>query len=284
MKKIISLIVMSMFLLNFAVALSVTDVDSSPSEISPGDKVSVILTVDNNLNADAKDVSVMLDLKDVPFAPFQSSSEQLIDEINEGDSEEMEFNLIAFPDSDSGIYKIPVKIIYLIDDEEKTSEGLISLMISADPKIEVSIEDTLLIKGENSNLNIRITNSGLGNAKLLSVRLNPSSGIKIVGLDNVYIGNIDSDDFDSSEFNIFVNENSPSNINFPITIKYRDSQNKEITENKNVVVRAYTQDQAVELGLISKSNTLMVVGVIVFLVLIYILYKSIKKRRKNSEY
>jgi len=284
--KIITIIIgiiLLVSMISIVSALTVESVSSNPSEIKPGEKVRVSLVIENNLNADTEDVTVSLDLNNVPFAPYLSSNEVTFDDINEDKDKEARFELIADADSDSGTYKIPVKITYYVEDELKSSEGLISLIISAEPEIDLSADGGVLIKGQNAELTIKIVNSGLGDAGLLSLKIGTGIGIRVIGNDKMYIGDVDSDDFDSVDFKVSISENAPSTVNLPVEIKYRDSRNKEIIENINLDLITYTTKQAQNLGLIKKSNTTSIVIGIVFILILYIIYRKIRKARRNKK-
>ena len=267
-------------------ALTISSVSSNPTEVAPGEEVKLIIEIENNLGKDVKNVVVNLDLEeDSPFAPYKCSSQVIIEEIDDSDEEDVKFDLITNSDAKSGVYKIPVKISYMIVDGNESkleSKGLVSLIINAKPELYVSIEDGMLIKGRNNELIIKIVNSGLGDARLLSLKLGSVSGIKILGSDNTYIGNIDSDDFDTAEFDISINENIQSSISLPVEITYRNSRNEEITENMNLVLKIYSEEEAIELGLIKKNNSLIYVGIGVILILSYVIYRVQKKRKLKS--
>ncbi|MCK4647366.1 hypothetical protein KAT24_00355 [Candidatus Pacearchaeota archaeon] len=261
-------------------ALTISSVSSNPTEVAPGEEVRLIIEIENNLGEDVENVVVSLDLEDSPFAPYRCSSQVIIEEIDDDDEEDAKFDLITNSGAKSGVYKIPVKISYGDDDE---SEGLISLIINAKPELYISIEDGMLIKGRNNELIIKIVNSGLGDAGFLSLKLGSILGIKILGSDNTYIGNIDSDDFDTAEFDISINENVQSSISLPVEITYRNSRNEEITENKNLVLKIYSEEEAIELGLIKKNNSLIYVGVGMILILSYVVYRNVKKRKRKKK-
>ncbi|MBU3906891.1 MAG: hypothetical protein KKA64_01440 [Nanoarchaeota archaeon] len=285
-RKILTLIVASIFviaLIQSLAALTISSVDSNPSEIAPGEKVSLNIEIQNNLNDDAEEVVVVLDLTQVPFSPYQSSNEQTIEEIKEDDEEKFKFELIADSDAKSGNYKIPVKISYKIGDEIKDSRGLVSLLVNAKPEISLSVDNSALIKGKENNLNIKIINSGLGEAKLLSIEILLVSGVKVTGADNIYIGNLDSDDFDVAEFKVFIQDDASSSPVILVKINYRDSANNQKTEDFNLPVKAYTQKEATELGLISKNNNLLYIGIVIAVVLVFIIYRKIRKRRRLAK-
>ena len=52
-KIIIASLILAIYLISFASALTISSVKSSPNEISPGEKVDVMLRIENNQNNDA---------------------------------------------------------------------------------------------------------------------------------------------------------------------------------------------------------------------------------------
>jgi hypothetical protein len=271
-------------------ALTITSTTSVPTEVQPGEKIELTLNIENDLSEDITSVVISLDLTSltnpVPFAPYQSSNEYMIDEIDEGDKEKAKFDLIALPNAESGTYKIPVKVNYLLSDGTAVSGqsiGIVSAIINAKPGIELSLENSGLVKGTKGELSIKIINSGMGESKFLSVKLNRANGIKIIGSDKVYIGTIESNDFDSADFEIFVNSNSITPINLPIELTYTDSMNNQITESKILPVAVYTQEEAIKMGLTQKNNTFQIVIAVVLVLTLYIIYRRAKKKNKNKK-
>lgn len=263
-------------LIGIASAVTITSVSSSPSRVNPGENVDISLTLKNNFDYDLKNVLVGLDLKNVPFAPYQQGSERVISELDEDDSESISFGLTALADAASGTYKVPVTISY----NSTIKTDYISITINAAPKLDLSYEGTI-IKGRNGELSIKVINSGLGEVKLLSMKLEDVPGIKILGEKYVYIGNIESDDYDSSEFKVYVEGNANSILTLLVRLNYQDSLNKNYEEEKTLTIRAYSLEEAQNLGLEGKSNAMMIIGVIGFLALVYILYRIIKKRKRD---
>lgn len=268
-----------------ASALTVDSVTSNPKEIQPGEKFSLDLKIENNLNQNIENVVVSLDLsKTLYFAPYQSSNEVRIESINQDDSEKANFDLIASSDAISGTYTIPVKITYdLSSGTNGTPEDfIISATISAKPNIEVSSENNILIKGTSGKLTVKIINSGLGGSKFLSINIQQVSGIRITSPGSVYIGNIDSNDFDTADFNVFVDSNALSSINVPVEITYLDSSNNEVTEDKTILINTYTQKEAISLGLVSKNNSFLIIISLVGVLVLFLIYRRIRKRNRNK--
>ena len=267
--------------LNFISAVSITDVSSSPQEIVPGEIVNIIIEIENIFEYNVYNLNVKLDLSgNIPLAPYQSSSEKFLDELEEGDEEDFKFNLIVLPETSSGIYKIPVEINY--EDEEgniSTKNELISVTVNSEPELKLSLVDSeILIKGQENIFSIKIINSGLADVKFVYLSASDSKGIKIISEKEQYIGDIDSDDFDSVEYRVYIEEDAPNTINLPVILKFRDATNKEFVECKSVILKTYSLKQAQDLGLVKKPNYIYYVlaGV---LIIGYFVYRIIKKRK-----
>jgi len=127
-----------------------------------------------------------------------------------------------------------------------------------------------------------ITNIGLTEAKYLNIKISETNGLKILGSKKVYIGNIESDDFDNAEFKVFIDKEAGSIINLPIELNYKDAVNEEYTEQISLKLKAYTVKEAIKLGLIKKNNTGIYAGIVVGLVIIWFVYRKIKKRRRSK--
>ncbi|GAG23285.1 unnamed protein product [marine sediment metagenome] len=156
---------------------------------------------------------------------------------------------------------------------------MISVVVNSEPILGVDVEDGLLLKVQVNELRIDIVNKGLSDVKFLEIEIGSSTYFDVLSSKNVYIGDIDSDDFDSAEFRIFFKKNTPDNIVIPVSIFYKDALNKEHTDNLNLQVKVYSNEKAIELGLLEKSYTGLYAGVIGGLFVIYIIYRKIKKRR-----
>ncbi len=288
-KVIVSLmigIIILISLINLSSALVIDAVSMTPNVIAPGESAVIKIEIDNNGGEDISDVSVSLNLEGIPFAPYNSATDYNIDEIDEGDEEDARFEVIALNDAKSGIYKVPVKIVYFENEVEFTKNSLISITVNSEPVISVIVGDGLLLKGTEKEILVEVTNKGLSDAKFLEIEIMDSMYFKVLSSRTSYIGDIDSNDFDSAKFRIYFNENAPDKTSFPVIIRYKDGINNGYTKNFNVFLDVYSNEKATELGLIKKSRTVLYVIIFVVLVIIYFIYKKIvsnRRIRKNEE-
>ncbi len=265
--------------LSFISAVSIIDVSSSPEEVAPGEIVEVSIEIENIFEDPIENINVKLDLENTPFAPYQSSSEKFLDELDDGDKEDFKFKLIALPETSSGIYKIPVEISY---GENETKYELISLIVNSKPELKVSLEDSIvLIKGQENTVSIKIVNSGLSDVKFVYLTVNNVNGVKFFSEKEQYIGDINSDDFDNVEYQVYVDGDASGTITLPVILRFKDATNKEFTETKNLILKTYSLKEAQNLGLVKKPNYTIyaIVGVVV---LGYIFYRIRKKKKLKA--
>jgi hypothetical protein len=279
--KLITLIIASIFLISLVSALSIDSIDT-PNQIKPGETTEISITLETGENESVTNVVVALDLMDVPFAPHDSSNEITIEEIEEDEKETADFDILALPNAESGIYKIPFSIEYTLEGENETltKQGLVTLTVNSEPQISVERNDGLILKGRKNEIQLSIINKGLSDVKFLDIEISEMSGITILSQKSIYIGDLDSDDFDSANFEVFIKGSTQKNINLPVKIIYRDITNKEYTENILVNLRVYSKEEAIDLGLLKKSNTTNIIIGVVVLIVGYIAYKKIKKFRR----
>lgn len=276
--KIFAVVCIILFSASLISALSIKDVESSPSEIMPGETATIVIEIENNFNSDITNLNVKLDLADLPFAPYQASTEKFLDELGSDEDEKFSFQIIVLPEADSGIYKIPVLMTYTdSNDTQQQEEGVISLVVNSEVELKIFSEESFLLRGDGT-LSIKIVNSGLADIKFAYVSVSNVVGVNFLSEKEQYIGDVDSDDFDTIEYKIYVNANAPSPVKIPVTIKYRDATNKEFEEQKEISLNVYSLKEAQQFGLVKKSNYTIFIGIGI-LATSYFVYRFFKKRK-----
>ncbi|VVB78716.1 Uncharacterised protein [uncultured archaeon] len=266
-------------LISLSSALIITSVSTSPNTIAPGETADVGLAIKNNGENDLTDVSVNLDFTSLPLAPFNSGSDFSVDQLDSDKSKQANFQIIALNDAKSGIYKIPVHIQYTENDMVKTKQSLISVMVNSPPILDLEAEDGLFLKGQNSKVTLKLINKGLGDIKFLDVAVGNSMAYEVVSQKDVYIGDIDSNDFQTADFNM-VFMNIPLNeVSIPVSVTYKDISNKEYSKNYDIPLRIYSLEEAQSLGLQAKSYTIYYILIIVTLILVFTLYKVVRRKK-----
>ncbi len=267
--------------------LSIEKVESVPDEIVAGGKASVEFTLKNLANTQIRDITLKLDMSDsaTPFAPVDSTTEKRIEKLEPGEDEKVLFNVISEAAAEPKVYKIPITLTY--SDEAGTTytkSDIIGLLISSDPEIQVYMEESdTFMGGSKGSVIVSVSNIGATQAKFVSIMLAQSKNYEIVGPDRTYIGNLDSDDFDTAEFKLYVDE-SLNNTKIPIdiTVTYKDAYNDEHTKIFDLELPVYSRDHLIRIGEISangSSNTTWYVVVLIFV--LYIAYRIFRRKKRS---
>lgn len=255
-------------------------VNSIPNVIAPGESGSIRIDIENTGDERINDVFVKLDLSgDVPFAPRDSSTEQRISRISKESTESSVFNINVLSSADEKIYKIPVRISYTDEFGQKfVKSDIVSINVGTKPNLELSIDSGGFVVGQKGKISIKAVNSGLGDVKFLNVKLLPGN-YEIMSADQVYIGNINSDDFQTADFEVMFKNTNPT---LNIEVSYKDSSNNDYLQDIDLPAKVYTLEKAKELGLARSSNTAaVVIGIIVLIILVIVLRRFLRKRKKE---
>lgn len=261
-------------LITNASALVISNVDADV--LMPGQEGRLSIIVKNNLDNDVEDVSLALDFSNLPLSATDSS-EETIDEIDDGDKETFSFRIRAESNAKTGDYKIPYTLTY--KNASSIQEGTLSVRVSAKPDISFSVSAENQIIGQKGKITLKIINKGLGEAKFVSVKAF-ANGFALVSENEVYIGNIDSDDFDTAIFDVLFKSKNPV---FSALVEYKDIDNKAYSKNIEMPITAYTTEEAIQQGLLKKSKAFLYIIAIAILIIIWLIWRAIRKRRRMQK-
>jgi len=284
--------------------LGIVSIDSFPEKIKPGEEAQVNITVKNMADSTMNDISFKLDLtyadllssataitaadsiiafNALPFAPIGSATEQKIYSLGPGKEAVFTYNLIAYSDADSKVYKIPVKITYY--DELQTQyikDDIIGLIVGTKPELSVVIDETDIYVGKQSGtVVVRFINKGFSDVKFLDVNLASNGDYELLSPEEVYIGNVDSDDYETAEFEIYLKNGAgrkEGEIKLPIMIEYRDANNNVYTEEHDLMLKVLS---AKKLGIKSNSGVSIFLFLLVIGGVVYFFYRRRKKKNKK---
>ncbi len=246
----------------------------SADTVQPGEELELKITLENVGDDDIDSILISLDLTDLPFAPIDSSSEQIIEEIQENEEETISFQLQALSSAEAQTYKIPVTISY----ENTSKSSLISIEVSTEASIQVFAESSdLLMQNEQGKIIVKVINTGLTQIKFLQIKLKENSDYEILSASEVYIGDVDSADFETEEFTIIPLKESTE---LELEIEYRDAKNELFTEEVELSLTVYTEEQARELGLTQESHAFT--WILLFLVVLILCMLFFKRKRKKK--
>lgn len=275
-QMILTMLAVFIFSISFASAIGVSDV--SQEGLFPGDVSRVNIELENNLDEDVEDVSFNLIFENTQFISI-GASEKSYDEFDDGKTKSFTITVKASQDIKPGDYNVPYSLSYVNSDGDVVQKnGSIGVVVGAETELDFDFELEKNVVGEQGSVSLKIINSGFGDIKFVSVRIVPD-GFTIIGTESDYIGTVDSDDFETSTFDV-VFDNEDAKI--LAIVSYKDFDNVEQVSNVQRDLNVYSVEEGIELGIIEKSNTFVYVISFVVLVVAWIVYRSVKKRLKKK--
>jgi len=268
----------------YDLVLSVDSVYSTPEVIPPGDTAKVKISLKNLADSYVKDIKVRLDLSSssLPFVPIHSTTEKKIYQIGSMAEEAVYFDIMAMADAESQAYKVPINITY--SDDVGTHYGkddIISLIVGDEPDLSIMVDNSEIYKKNSfGTVIIKFVNKGLSDVKLLNIKLAETDSFEVVSPEEVYIGNIDSDDYETAEFDIYVGD--ADELVLPVELEYMDANNKKFSESREVKLRLFSSSEAKRYGLEESRIVGIIIIVIIVALGVYFFYWRRKKKKKKK--
>jgi uncharacterized membrane protein len=268
-------LIFAAFLLFGALASAAVITRADADNLSPGSTGSLRVGVKNDLGKDIEDVSFSLALAGLPITPL-GSSEKTISDLEDAESKDFFFTLRAANDAKPGDYNIPYALKY--KDSLTPSTGTIGVRITGKTEIVLTTLTENPIVGEKSKINLKIINKGNAEARFASVKVFPSK-YTLLSDEQVYIGTINADDFETATFDVVFNS---KNIHLSGILEYKDFDNKKIIKDIDESLAIYTKEEAIQKGIISKNNVSTYIIVFIIIIIIWLVVRAIRKRMRKS--
>jgi hypothetical protein len=274
--------------------LSVSEISTTPEQFHPGEISALDITLKNLASTILKDVTVKLNLEtetstttgatvaDLPFVPVYSTTEKKIRYLEGGEEQTISFNLKTYANAESRVYKVPITISYTDESGNTFSRtDLIGVIVGSEPKLTVLVESSQIRSaGSSGEVVIKFVNKGVTNIKFLNVKVEENELVDVLSTTNeVYIGGIDSDDYDTANFRVKIAKSTGSSGSLPLVIDYMDANNKEYSEKIDLPL-SFLSDS--ELGVETKSpvGTIVFVGIAVVVIGFFIWRRKKRKHHK----
>jgi hypothetical protein len=280
--------------------IAVVSVETVPEKIKPGEETIVKVKVKNMADSTMRDVALKLDLTyssvlttatlasfdSLPFAPLGSSTEQKISSLKPNEVHEFEYNLISYSDAESKVYKVPIVITYYDELETQyTKNDIMGLVVGTKPDLSVIVDETDLMVGKRTGtVSIRFINKGFSDVKFLDVTVPSNGKYELLSPEEVYVGNVDSDDYETAEFKVYLKEekNEEHEIMLPVKVEYRDANNNIYTENIELMVNIHKSSKITGTNpMQSLIGTLFGFGFLVLIALAFFFIGRRAGRRKK---
>ncbi len=256
------------------------EIGTFPSEIQPGGQGTIYVKIRNAGENEIKNIVVQI-IPPAGISFLDDVSKRKIPVLGPSNSYEMNFSIIASPTILEGVYSSYVSVHYLNKiGEEKEDNDTFALVVMSKPNLFVKIDNSELYKGNGiGDVTITFVNNNVANIKFLTVELLESEDYDIVSTNRMYIGDLDSDDFESVDFTLKL-LNEKDYVTLPLKIAYKDALNNDYSESVNVDLRVR---DARELGKSTNNTWIIVIIAVAILIVIYLIFRSFRKRKEYSK-
>ena len=180
------------------------------------------------------------------------------------------------------MYKVPISLQYL-DELGKgySKNATMGLTIGAVPDLSITLDDSEIFEsGKAGEIIIKVVNKGVTDIKFMNLRLEESDDYRILSTDEVYLGNIDSDDFETAEYNLFIEKSRGKQVNLPLILEYKDANNNEYIDRIQLKLDLYSASEAKKFGLTTSNGFVGIFIIIIIVVAGLFYYKKYKKKKK----
>jgi|SRR3989344_1056022 len=264
--------------IDFGYVLSVKDISTEPGYLIPGSPGKLKIVFENQADFPLYDLRVEVNLSD-QILFLNDISTKKIHTLKAGETVEIVYDIIALRDTEEGVYDSELSFVYLNHvGTERQENNNFGLAVKAVPKIFAQIEETELTTRNSMGITtIRFVNNNVGDIKFLTVELLESADYDILSPSIEYIGDLDSDDFDSVDFKLRLTTNEDQ-INLPVMVNYKDALNEEYSQELDLDLDLRNTQATNQNKLLGWQTILIVIIVIIGVFYFYRRHK-IKKSR-----
>jgi len=278
--------------------LAINEIKTDRENIIPGTITRASFVLENLADNTLSDIKLNLNIYsevttttsvtfvELPFTPMGSGNEKTLRKLEPGESKEVVFNLFTDADAESKAYKIPYTLTYSDSSGANfTRTGILGLIVESTPDLSVNIESTEIYKaGAKGKVEIKLVNKGFSDIKFLNIILSENEEFKIISNPEVYIGKLDSDDYETAEYTLMVSKNAGEQITLPITVEYRDANGKFYTREVPLSLKLFSGNE-----LKQRTNSggfpwgIIILVIIVIAIVVYIYKRRRNKKKKVKE-
>ena len=261
-----------------------------PEVAVPGEDIELKLIVKSLSSSQIRDVKLSLNIEDTAtttyyFAPIGSANEQVIETIGANQEKEVTFTLATSPDTPIDVEKIPLTMTYY-DDEgtEYIKNYIVGVKMYEEPSYSFALEEKTIYKElQKGKVTFSIADIGKTNLNYLEIELMEQPlYYTILSNNKVYIGNLESDDFDTAGFEIYSEDSLAGKLPLKVKIRYKDDYGKYFEQTEEINVELYNKQQLTKYGLETPAGAGMIINVMLLIIVTVFWVSMIMNLAKNK--
>ncbi|HLP79345.1 MAG TPA: hypothetical protein VK158_01815 [Acidobacteriota bacterium] len=256
----------------------------TPTEISAGEPFKLNLDVENLATNFISNVKVSIDADKAYFIPFGDTNQKTINRISGKGVHTYSFDYFVDASAPVKVHSVPVTVTFSDSlGRETTLSTTIGIPVSAKSEYLANLERTeIFMAGQKGKVVASISNIGKSDLNFVVLKLKESEDYEIIGTDTSYLGNLESDDFETGQFEIYVRPTVTGSVPLSFVLTYKDAYDQIHTKDVTLTNKIYDQQTAKQIGLIPASNggVLLIVGLVVIAVIVFWIIRRKKKAQR----
>jgi hypothetical protein len=216
----------------------------SDSQLRTGETKQFALSLGNVGGGVARHVTVSMNATS-PLTVLKSSSVYVGDMTGKS-SNKIVYELYVDSAASPKAYTIPVEIKYTDRDGVTQTVGkTVGVKVQGSPQVMVSLDSSEDLKGGlTGKVTLSAANKGFIEAKFLSLSVSDTEQYTVTSKNNVYIGNLASDDFQSEDFEIRVKDGVQGKIPLKVAVTYTEENNNQVhSEDAQITVNVMSKEE-----------------------------------------
>jgi hypothetical protein len=276
--------------------LAINEIKTDKNKIIPGTTTKVSFVLENladntlqniklNLQTYTETVTATgISVNELPFSPIGSGNEKTIRSLSKGEKSSIDFNLFTDADAENKVYKVPYTLVYQDSSgEDYTREGVVGLMVDSVPELSINIDkNNIYSAGAKGNVEIKIVNKGFSDIKFLDVLLEGNEEFEVLSNPDVYIGKLDSDDYETAEYELMINKDVKEKVVLPLNIEYRDANGQLFQKEMPLEIKLFTGEELKKRQNGQSSPLVPIIVVVVVLVAGFFIWRARSKKSKKK--
>ncbi len=219
--------------------LMISNISMNPERISPKDIFDLMFSVSNAGTGMAREVQVSADMSNLPFVSLDADT-KIIKRLDPGENIQLKYTIQVKDKTEISSYSIPIKMDYKNENgENMSSKSLAGIRVLGTAELAISdikIDPQNPVKGDLVTVNMRIENSGTGEAKSVKINLDtPFEGTR-----TAFLGKIKPDDDAPGVFTFYAAKDG--DIPLSASIEYEDDLGGR-TVNESINLHVYKQNE-----------------------------------------
>jgi len=267
--------------------IKIENITLDKNYLEPGKSGKISFVVENPNPFILKNLVISLGLDKVQgniISTVNNSNEVTIDYLKPYEKKKITYVLLISPDADSKPYLLPINVVYQDTLNNQYIKTLFfSVKVFSKPYIFVALDSQSSYTTGKSKVTISVSNPGSSTIKgtILKVLPSPSGNYIIIDGANQYVGDLNPDDFQTVQSDIYV-ENTKDPYIY-VEVEYFDSYNNLITKKFKLPLKIFSEKQLEQLNMSNETNSWLIYLGIILLILAGFFYIEKKKKSKNKK-